>query len=64
MNKKAKQNHEPLYHLFEDCYIDPINGRFHCKKCDNLIHVNLSQRIVFCSAHGMLIEEGGHGIFI
>ena len=74
MNRKAKQNfatkntkkniHKQLDQLFENCYIDPISGRFHCNKCDNLVHVNLSERVVFCSVHGMLIEEDGYGIFI
>ena len=61
---KKKGIQESLDHLFENCYIDPISGRFHCKKCDNLVHVNLSERVVFCSVHGMLIEEEGYGIFI
>jgi hypothetical protein len=74
MTRKAKQNFKTrnkkkkidkqLDQLFENCYIDPISGRFHCKKCNNLVHVNLSKRVVFCSVHGMLIEEEGYGLFI
>jgi hypothetical protein len=74
MNRKAKQDfkirnknkkiHEQFDQLFENCYIDPISGRFHCKKCDNLVHVNLAKRVVFCSVHGMLVEEEGYGLFI
>ena len=74
MNRATKQNlktrkikkdiHKQLDQLFENCYIDPISGRFHCKKCDNLVYVNLAERVVFCSVHGMLIEEDGYGIFI
>jgi len=61
---KKKKIHKPLDQLFENCYIDPISGRFHCKKCNNLVHINLAERVVFCSIHGMLIEEEGYGLFI
>ena len=74
MNQKAKQNlksrdtkkgfNKQLDQLFDNCYIDPISGRFHCKKCNNLVNVNLASRVVFCSVHGMLIEEEGYGLFI
>ena len=74
MNKKAKQIqvtrdtrrgvHRQLDQLFENCIIDTISGRFRCKKCDNLIQVNLAERVVFCSVYGMLIEEEGYGFFI
>ena len=74
MKRKAKQNfatsntkkeiNEPFDQLFENCYIDPLSGRFHCKKCDNVVHVNLSERVVFCSVYGMLMEEDGYGLFI
>ena len=74
MGRNTKQNiktknikksiHKQLDQLFENCYIDPLSGRFHCKKCDNVVHVNLSERVVFCSVHGMLIEEEGYGLFI
>ena len=74
MNKKAKQIQvtrdksrgvlKQIDQLFENCIIDKISGRFHCKKCDNLIQVNLAERVVFCSVYGMLIEEDGYGFFI
>ncbi len=74
MNKKVKQSfktkdtkkgvHKQSDQLFKNCYIDPISGRFHCKKCNKLVHVNLARRVVFCSVHGMLVEEDGYGIFI
>ena len=74
MKQKTKQNfktrdkknrfHKQLDQLFENCYVDPISGRFHCKKCNNLVNVNLSKRVVFCSIHGMLVEEDGYGLFI
>ena len=63
INKK-KKIHKQLNQLFENCHIDSLSGRFHCKKCNNVVHVNLSERVVFCSVHGMLIEEDGYGLFI
>lgn len=50
--------------LFDNCCIDQISGRLNCIKCDNLVNVNLSERIVFCSVYGMLIEEEGYGILV
>lgn len=74
MNKKAKQNFKTrnkkkkidkqLDQLFDNCYIDPLSGRFHCKRCNKIVSINLSSRVVFCSVHGMLIEEEGYGLFI
>jgi hypothetical protein len=65
MNRKAKQIlatrdtkkeiHKSLDQLFENCYIDALTGRVHCKKCNKVVHIDLSRKYVFCSVHGMLI---------
>ena len=49
-----KQNHELLDKLLEYCYIDALTGRFHCKICHNVVHIDWSRQLVFCSIHGML----------
>ena len=41
--------------LAESCYIDVLTGRFHCKKCHNIVYIDLSRRYAFCPEHGMLI---------
>ena len=56
INKTAKKNiHTLLDELFDYCYIDYMTGRFHCKKCNNVLHVDLSKKLVFCPVHGMVI---------
>ena len=50
-----KKYHSLLDKIFETCYIDPLTGRFHCKECNNAVHVDLSQKVVYCPVHGMLI---------
>ena len=47
--------HDLFDQLFENCYIDALTGWFHCKKCDNAVHVDLARRYAFCPVHGMLI---------
>ena len=61
---KKKDFYKLSEQLFNNCCIDQISGRLNCLKCDNLINVNLSERIVFCSVYGMLIEEEGYGILV
>lgn len=65
LNTRAKQvsvcrdardeTHNLFDRLFENCYIDALTGRFHCEKCDNVVHVDLSRHYAFCPVHGMLI---------
>ena len=55
ISKKEKdQMHNLLDDLFEKCYIDALTGKFHCKLCDNVVYIDLSRKIVYCSIHGML----------
>jgi hypothetical protein len=56
VNKHEKQvRHELIDQLFERCYIDALTGKFHCKLCHNVVHIDLSKKLVYCSIHGMLI---------
>lgn len=65
MKKNTKQvlvntNHRKEFHslldqLFDACYIDILTGKFRCKKCDNVVHIDLSQKLVHCPIHGLLI---------
>jgi len=41
--------------LLEKCYIDPLTGKFYCKKCNTVVHIDLSKQIVYCPIHGLLI---------
>ena len=52
--KTKKQNHELLDRIADNCYIDLLTGRFHCRKCHNVIHIDWSRNIAFCPIHGML----------
>jgi hypothetical protein len=56
VNKHEKQEmHGLIDQLFERCYIDVLTGKFHCKLCHNIVHVDLSKKLVYCSIHWMLI---------
>ena len=56
LKKTAKKNiHNLLDKSFEYCYFDYMDGHFHFKKCNNIIHVDLSKKLEFCPAHGMMI---------
>jgi hypothetical protein len=56
MSKTTKKNiHALLDELFDYCYVDYITGRFHCKKCKNIVYIDLSKKLVFCPVHGLLI---------
>ncbi len=48
-------NHELLDQLLKKCYIDALTGRFHCRACHNIVHIDWSRNIAYCSIHGMLI---------
>lgn len=52
---EREEIHQLLDRLFENCYIDALTGNFHCKKCKNVVHIDLSRRLVFCSVHGLLV---------
>jgi len=52
---KEKIIHSILEELFDNCYIDCLTGRFHCKRCNNAVYVNLSKKMVYCPVHGLLI---------
>ena len=52
---EKNQIYDLLDELFEKCYIDALTGKFHCKLCNNVVHIDLSRKIVYCSIHGMLI---------
>jgi hypothetical protein len=55
VKKERNLIHDFLDELFEKCYIDALTGKFHCKLCNNVVHIDLSKKIVYCSVHGMLI---------
>ena len=50
-----KKIHNLLDNIMDKCYIDVLTGKFHCKLCNNVVHIDLSRRMVYCSIHGMLI---------
>lgn len=53
--KTKKEVRNLLDELFETCYIDPMTGKFHCKKCNNSVYVDVSRKLVYCPIHGLLI---------
>jgi len=53
--KQKKDIHSILEKLFEKCYIDPLTGKFYCKKCKTVVHIDLSKNLVYCPIHGLLI---------
>jgi len=56
VNKHEKHGiHELIDQLFKRCYIDALMGKLHCKLCHNVVHIDLSKKLVYCSIHGMLI---------
>ena len=50
-----KKLHKTLDQILEACYIDSLTGKFHCKECKNVVHVDLSQKLIFCPVHGLLV---------
>lgn len=54
-DKEKNQIQKIFYDLFEKCYLDNMTGKFHCKLCDNIVHINLSKKFVYCPVHGLLI---------
>lgn len=53
LNSCEKQRHDFLDQLLINCYVDDRTGRFHCKKCKNLVHVDWHRLLAFCSVHIM-----------
>lgn len=53
--RKKEEIHDFLDGIMDRCYIDFLTGKFHCKLCNNVVHIDLSRRMVYCSIHGMLI---------
>ena len=50
------EDHGLLGQLAENCYMDLLTGEFHCRKCHNVVHIDLSRKYAFCPVHGMLIN--------
>lgn len=51
--------HKSIYGILEQlagvCYIDALSGDIRCRKCHNVVHIDLHRRYAFCSLDGMLI---------
>ena len=47
----AKKYHDFLDQILKNCDIDEVSGRFYCKKCKNLVHVDWFRKLAFCSVH-------------
>ena len=48
-------NSDIFEQLVENCYIDVSTGEFHCRRCHNIVHIDLPRHYVFCPVHGMLV---------
>ena len=48
-------NHEMLEQLAENCYIDPLTGDFHCRKCHNVVNIDLSRYLCVLSCICMIV---------
>lgn len=46
-----KEKHEFLDKILENCNIDDVTGQFYCKRCKNLVHVDWSRNLAFCTVH-------------
>ena len=46
-----KMNHEFLDVILENCDINPVTGRFYCKRCKNLVHIDWHRMEAFCESH-------------
>lgn len=46
-----KKYHEFLDQLLRNCYIDETTGKFYCKKCKNLVHIDWHRNLGCCSVH-------------
>ncbi len=56
VNKHEKQYiHGLIDQLFKRCYIDALAGKFHCKLCHNIVHINFFKKLVYYSVYGILI---------
>ena len=52
---ERKKFHNLLDILFEACFIDVLTGKFHCKSCGNVVHLDLSKKLVYCLIHGFFL---------
>jgi len=46
-----KKQHEFLDQILENCYIDDTTGKFYCKRCKNLVHIDWHRNLACCSVH-------------
>ena len=46
-----KKHHEFLDQLLQNCNIDRETGKFYCKKCQNLVHIDWHRDLAFCGVH-------------
>lgn len=46
-----EEKREFLDKLLENCTIDEESGRFYCKSCKNLVHVDWHRNLAFCGVH-------------
>ena len=53
--ENRKELHGLLDQILEVCYIDVLTGKFYCRRCKNVVHIDLSQKLVYCPLHGVLI---------
>ena len=52
----TREEHNTLLaQLFAACYMDPLTGKFHCKKCHSVVQIDLSRFYAFCPVHGTLV---------
>lgn len=48
VNQHERQDiHGLIDQLFERCYINPLTGKFYCKLCHNIVHIDFSKKLVY-----------------
>lgn len=56
-----KDIHRLLDKILENCYIDAISGKFRCKRCHNVVHIDWYRNKAFCTTH--VISQFGIAYF-
>jgi hypothetical protein len=54
-NSFEKATSDLLNELAEVCYFDLSKGEFCCRKCHNIVYIDLSRHYAFCPVDGMLV---------
>ena len=48
---KKQDHHEFLDQILKNCDINNQTGKFHCKKCRNIVRIDWHRHLAYCGMH-------------